>query len=173
MIRNEDIKDILKSARQKHKGVSERDIAFVVLCDALADKGMAYGLAYGESRDDADKHYACAAITALREVMRPFGIGVGDEDLITRAENKTELIKLLPKLRELRERGEIEAKDAVKMEIDIRAKLNDKFDMEEADGQKRIIVVPQKHDIICPHTNRECSKMPSKEACMRYYALKE
>ena len=62
-------------------------------------------------------------------------------------------------------------KDAIKIEADIRVKLNDKFNIEEEEGQKRIIVVPQKHDIICKFTNRECSAMPSKEACMKYYNL--
>ena len=60
---------------------------------------------------------------------------------------------------------------ASKVVLDARVKLNDKFNIEEEEGQKRIIVVPQKHDIICKWTSRECSAMPSKEACMKYYNL--
>ena len=60
---------------------------------------------------------------------------------------------------------------ASKVVLDARVKLNDKFNIEEAEGQKRIIIVPQKHDIICKWTQRGCSSMPSKEACMKYYKL--
>ena len=56
---------------------------------------------------------------------------------------------------------------------DIRINLNNKFEMTRSDDNRRIIVVPQKHLYICPHTNRECSNMPPKEVCMKYYNLIE
>ena len=113
------------------------------------------------------------ALQKLLGVLEPFGIGSVNEELITREQNKTELIRLLKEIKTLAESKKIDAKDAVKMEADIRVKLNDKFEMEESLSQKRIIIVPQKHDIICPHTNRECTSMPTKEACMKYYGLKD
>lgn len=173
MIKKEDIKVILKSTRQEWATVSEKDIAFVVLCDTFADKSVAYKMAYGRVATDAEAHYCTTRMLKLRDVLEPFGIGSVNEELITREQNKTELIRLLKEIKALAESKKIDAKDAVKMEADIRVKLNDKFEMEASQTQKRIIVVPQKHDIICPHTNRECTYMPTKEACMKYYGLKD
>lgn len=96
-----------------------------------------------------------------------------DEGMITKEENKAELIKMLDEIDAALQRKEIQFKDAMALKRDIRVKLNDKFEMEESTKEKRIIVVPQKHDYVCPHTNRECTKMPSKEACMEYYGLIE
>ena len=70
------------------------------------------------------------------------------ENSVTSEQNKTELIKLLQRIQTLADKKEISKRDAVKMEADIRVKLNDKFEMEESQKQKRIIVVPQKHDCV-------------------------
>ena len=130
-------------------------------------------MAYGKASADVEAHYHSAGMQKLLGVLEPFGIGSVNEEMITREQNKTELIRLLKEIKTLAESRKIDAKDAVKMEADIRVKLNDKFEMEESQSQKRIIIVPQKHDIICPHTNRECTSMPTKEACMKYYGLKD
>jgi len=92
---------------------------------------------------------------------------------ITREQNKTELLSLIERARRASENGDIDVKDALTMEKDIRVKLQDKFDMEKSEDERRIIVVPQKHDVVCPHTHRECTYMPTKEACMEHYNLKE
>lgn len=173
MIKKDDIRVILKSTRQEWATVSEKDIAFAVLCDTFADKATAYKMAYGKTSADAETHYRSAGMQKLLAVLEPFGIGSVNEEMITREQNKTELIRLLKEIKTLAESRKIDAKDAVKMEADIRVKLNDKFEMEESQSQKRIIIVPQKHDMICPHTNRECTSMPTKEACMKYYGLKD
>ena len=94
-------------------------------------------------------------------------------DDITFEENKQGLIKLLNQITKAKADGIMDTKDAFKLETDIRVKLNDKFDTAESTENKHIIVVPSKHDIICPHTNYECTFMPTKEACMKYYNIKD
>ena len=172
MIKKEDISVILASAQAYHAEIDVQDIAFVILCDAFADKGVAYSLAYGEESSNAEKVYNGKKISALLDAMQPFGYGKGNiENSVTSEQNKTELIKLLQRIQNLADAKEISRRDAVKMEADIRVKLNDKFEMEESQKQKRIIVVPQKHDCVRPHTHRECTFMPTKEACIEYYHL--
>lgn len=173
MLKDENIKDILKTARSSWSAASEKDIAFCVLCDTIEDKRVAYRLAYNTTSKDADTHFESENMKQLREALKPFGVGAVDEGVITREQNKTDLMQLLAKIKRAVNNGELEMRDALKMEADIRVKLNDKFDMDESDKKQHIIIVPQKHDYICPHTNRECSKMPSKDACMKYYNLKE
>jgi len=173
MIKHDDIKDILESVRKDWPSATEKDIAFAVLCDTYSDKGMAYKLAYGRAIANAAAFYKKPQVQKLLEILQPFGVGAVSEDIVTREQNKAELIRLLKSIKDLADDKKIDMKDAVKMEADIRVKLNDKFEMEESRKQKRIIIVPQKHDIICPHTNRECTYMPDKETCMKYYHLCE
>ena len=145
---------ILESVRIDWDKCDEKDIAFAILCDALEDKTLAYRLAYRKSEKDAAKFYETPRFNA-----------------ITKEENKNELLKMLDKLDQALSDGNLEPKDALKMQTDIRVKLNDKFEMEESQKQKRIIVVPSKHDIVCPTTNRECNYWASKKACCRHYGL--
>lgn len=179
MLKRSDIETILDSVRKEGHDVGMQDIAFQLLRGSVPME-VAYGMAfqrfaYSVAKDigkEAAEYCASQKVRALGGVLRTFGIGAAEDIDISKAENKADLIKLLKELQVAKENGEIETKDALKIETDIRVKLNDKFQMEEYDGQKRIIVVPQKHDIVCPHTHMECSYMPTKKACMEYYKLK-
>lgn len=164
MISYNDIKDIINSLKTEGIEARVRDVAYLVMCDAFVDKGLAAKVAYQEDEKPSNK-----VLSTLSEKLKPFGIGA--VTTISKDENREELLKLLQRVQDAEREGTIDPKDAIKIEADIRVKLNDKFNIEEEEGQKRIIVVPQKHDIICKFTNRECSAMPSKEACMKYYNL--
>lgn len=164
MISYNDIKDIINSLKTEGIEARVRDVAYLVMCDSFVDKGLAAKVAYQEDDKPSNK-----VLSTLAEKLKPFGIGA--VTTISKDENREELLKLLQRVQDAEREGAIDPKDAIKIEADIRVKLNDKFNIEEEEGQRRIIVVPQKHDIICKHTNRECSAMPSKEACMKYYNL--
>ena len=142
---------ILESARMDWQSVSEKDVAFAVLCDSLEDKSLAYRLAYNKSEKDAERFYNTPRFKKLLVLLEPFGVGVVTNKTITREENKAELLKMLTQIEDSFNAGDLEAKDALKMKADIRVKLNDKFEMEESQKQRRIIVVPSKHDIVCPN----------------------
>lgn len=164
MISYNDIKDIINSLKTEGIEARVRDVAYLVMCDAFVDKGLAAKVAYQEDEKPSNK-----VLSMLAEKLKPFGIGA--VTTISKDENREELLKLLQRVQDAEREGTIDPKDAIKIEADIRVKLNDKFNIEEEEGQRRIIVVPQKHDIICKWTSRECSAMPSKEACMKYYNL--
>lgn len=164
MISYNDIKDIINSLKTEGIEARVRDVAYLVMCDSFVDKALAAKVAYQEDDKPSNK-----VLSMLAERLKPFGIGT--VTTISKDENREELLKLLQKIQDAERDGTIDPKDAIKIEADIRVKLNDKFNIEEEEGQRRIIVVPQKHDIICKWTSRECSAMPSKEACMKYYNL--
>lgn len=164
MISYNDIKDIINSLKTEGVEARVRDVAYLVMCDSFVDKGLAAKVAYQEDDKPSNK-----VLSILAEKLKPFGIGA--VTTISKDENREELLKLLQRVQDAEREGTIDPKDAIKIEADIRVKLNDKFNIEEEEGQRRIIVVPQKHDIICKWTSRECSAMPSKEACMKYYNL--
>ncbi len=164
MISYNDIKYIINSLKTEGIEARVRDVAYLVMCDSFVDKGLAAKVAYQEEDKPSSK-----VLSMLAEKLKPFGIGA--VTTISKDENREELLKLLQRVQNAEREGTIDPKDAIKIEADIRVKLNDKFNIEEEEGQRRIIVVPQKHDIICKWTSRECSAMPSKEACMKYYNL--
>lgn len=164
MISYNDIKDIINSLKTEGIEAKVRDVAYLAMCDTFVDKAIAEQVAYQGCSKPSNK-----VLSALAEKLKPFGVGA--VTTISKDENREELLKLLQKIQDAERDGTIDPKDAIKIEADIRVKLNDKFNIEEEEGQKRIIVVPQKHDIICKWTSRECSAMPSKEACMKYYNL--
>lgn len=173
MLSNENIKDILNATRHD---VDERDLAFLVLCDNYKDIREAYKIAYGKTKSEeyVRNFRESDKISALVTAAKPFGVCQDGKVSISREENQSALIKMLGQIEQAMDDEEMDKGQALKMMADIRVKLQDKFDMEDdKDENKHIIVVPQKHDYICPHTNRECSKMPSKAACMKYYGLRD
>lgn len=172
MLNNSDIDLILSSIKEEFPKATEKDIIFAILYNALDDKDRAYRYAY-RTKGNGDERYNSAIFKPMITALEPFGICGVSEKVVTKEENKSELFKLLYSIDKMLDEHRIEPKDAIKMKADIRVKLNDKFNMEESMKQKRIIVVPQKHDIVCPHTHRECSYWATKEACMKHYGLKE
>lgn len=172
MIKKEDIKMVLDSTRADFPTVTASDVAFLVLCDTFAEKDFAYRVAYGK-KGDGEALYISKDMQRLLAILEPFGVGKVTGATITKEQNKQDLIKLLARVQKLGAEKAIDIKDALKLEGDLRVKLNDKFEMEENQNRRRIIIVPSKHDILCPHTNRECNFWPTKNACMKHYNLKE
>lgn len=91
----------------------------------------------------------------------------------TKEDNKAALLAQIDEIEQAFSNGEISFKDKSAQISAIRFRLQDKFELEKSDKEQRIIVVPAKHLFVCPHTNRECSNMPEKEVCMKYYELVE
>ena len=181
MITNSNIEEIIKKVKDElNKQVTLRDIMFILNQGMFEDRKTAYKASFGEivSDNDLDIYIYSERMQKLIDLLKPFmGCNLEDgaisEDDITFEENKQGLIKLLNQITKAKADGIMDTKDAFKLETDIRVKLNDKFDTAESTENKHIIVVPSKHDIICPHTNYECTFMPTKEACMKYYNVKD
>lgn len=169
MIGTNDIKGIINALKTEGIDAKVRDVAYLVMCDAFVDKELAEQVAYQECNKPSEK-----VLISLAEKLKPFGIGA--VTTISKDENREALLKEISEMKQIADEAKASGDSdtfikASKVVLDARVKLNDKFNIEEEEGQRRIIVVPQKHDIICKWTNRECSAMPSKEACMKYYNL--
>ena len=101
------------------------------------------------------------------------GEQTGKKKDYTKEDNKAALLAQIDEIEQAFNNGEISFKDKSAQISAIRFRLQDKFELAKSDKEQRIIVVPAKHLFICPHTNRECSNMPPKEVCMKYYNLVE
>lgn len=165
MIAEKDIKKIVSSLKDDGINITVSDIAYLVLCDTLGTQ-YAKEATYGNGKVTAK-----TKLDKLSEQLKPFGIGIASS--LTMEMNKESLVQRLAEIEEAKSTGTIDLKDAFKLELDYRTKLQDKFNVEAAEGERRIIMLPNKHDMVCPHTHRECTYMPTKEACMKYYNLKE
>lgn len=183
MIKVSDIRQIVKDAKVSgHKAACEADVVFAVLCGQLAYKELAYKYAYGtDDTKQAEAHFLTERISFIVAALRGYCATTGSngedtekdlESSLTKEQNTQEYIRLIARTEEAMRHKRISEKDGLKLIGEYRTRLNDKFvGMEEENKEQHIIIVPAKHDLICPHTNKECYQWPSKEACMEHYNL--
>ena len=176
-ITSDDMKRLRATMAHEWPDLRVTDVAFAVLCETFEDDAVAVAVAYREkapANGEESKAFSPRA-QALRKAVHQIVFGaVGQEDTISKEENRSELIRMIDEIQAGMDNGEIEKKDGLKMIADIRVKLNDKFEIEErSEGRQRLIIVPQKRDMICRYTNRECMNWPTREACIRHYNIKE
>ena len=107
------------------------------------------------------------------KVDEPMSVQKDDKETYTKEENKAALLAQIEEIEEAYQQNQISFKDKSAQISAIRFRLQDKFELEKSDKERRIIVVPAKHLFICKYTNRECSNIPPKEVCMKYYNLVE
>jgi hypothetical protein len=96
--------------------------------------------------------------------------GKGYSD-ISAEENKDAIIKRLGELKEMYDNKEISAKDYVKLDLEARVKLADKFDVVE-ESKQSVYILPPTYNMVCPHTHRECFQM-TKDYAIEHFDLIE
>lgn len=188
MITNEQIRQTINDCTKAGHAIGMRDISYVLLCKHYEDHATAYRILFGLDADfNADYAYTydqTASINYLRDYVE-FNLNddsfspkkkkkkISTEDDISFEENKAEILNLIRATKQAFENGEIEAKDALKIEADLRVKLNDKFSVTE-DVKDQIVVVHQKYDAICGRCGAEVARRPiTKEEAMKMYDLIE
>ena len=188
MITNEQIRQTINDCAKAGHAIGMRDISYILLCKHYEDHSTAYRILFGLDADfNAEYAYTydqTASINYLRDYVE-FNLSddtsakkkkkkkISDDDDISFEENKAEILNLIKATKQAFENGEIEAKDALKIEADLRVKLNDKFSVTE-EVKDQIVVVSQKYDAICGRCGCEVARRPiSKEEAMEMYDLIE
>lgn len=174
MLSRSNIDDILTATRGEYGDITEKDVMFLLLTDGTNDLMLAYDTIYNEelSEREVKDFLESGRMEALAKVMRNFGVCKDSSIIITGKENQEELAKMIPAIEAGIKDKSIESAVGLKMIYDIRFKLHDKFDMEKGDNaNNNLLMLPKKHDIICSYAHRECTRMPTMEACMEYYDL--
>ena len=177
----EDIKKIIEDASKKGFKIGVRDIAFVVLLDAFENEDIAYKCLFGSEsgfmQEYASVYARTGAVEYIKDYIDILSTNNGarskkqDVDDITFDENKSYMIKLKKDTEEAMANGEIEKKDALKILADISVKLNDKFNVKDANEDRQVVIVQNKFNAIC-----ECGReiyVPTKEEMMKKYNLVE
>lgn len=173
MITKDRIIEIVNDAQALGFSVSVKDISFSILKRCFGSSEIAYKTLFNKDASDASinlyedsapsKHINNVVTLELEKGKRKT---VNIED-ITFDENKAEMIKLLDKIDQGLLDGEISAKDAMKMQVDIRTKLNDKFGTSETTNEQYVQVLT-KFNYICPHTHKECYIATEKDLIKKY-----
>lgn len=183
LIALDEITKIIEDGKKMRHDISVRDIFYIILLRSFKEKNIVYAGLFGKdfTSDVLDKYDKSPKIKYLRKYMKSnyaekggdknVSVGKVDYEDITFEENKEQLIKNLETIRNMRDAGELDAKDFIKLDIEIRTKLNDKFAVSEKQDEQRIIV-ETKFNTICPHTHRECW-VQTKEYAMQHWDLIE
>lgn len=183
MITNDKLNTIILECQSSGYKVKIRDIAYLLLCRSFEDYKLAYKSIYGaECKDeDIEKYDESKEISFLRTYLdvnfkdksKNKKTISGTDDDITFEENKAEIIRLIKQTQESLADGKIDAKDALKIEADLRIKLNDKFQV-QSDTKEQMVVVNVKYDDVCSYCQHEVARRPmSKEEAMSKYNLIE
>lgn len=161
MLTEKDILELIKKAKEDGYDILVRDIAYVLLSNVFESKELAYAtIFFNEDVANAEQYEKNKKIYYLRDALSELLYeqpGAAKEPTykdISFEENKDALIKMLSKIKSMANRGKISAKDAMKLETDIRIKLNEKFDVSSDKHEKRVIV-NSKYNDICPYCRHE------------------
>lgn len=168
MINSDNIRSIIDAGNVAGHQVIVRDVSFVLLCRMYEEKDLAYKSLFPD-QDDFENYIKQDKIKWLQGYMlKSF---FSDEDnSITFDENKKAILELIEETKKRLENKEIEPKDALKIEADLRVKLNDKFKI-QSETREKVVIVEKKYNMICKH-GFECY-LPTKEDLMEMYDLVE
>lgn len=164
----EDIKEIVKSARLAGHDIRVKDISYAIVRQTVEDAVTTYRSIYDASAEEKEVRafenksamkYLWKAVRKYTEAGKPAPEQAKKNPAskykdITFEENKEALIELLDEIQELKGTEDLSVRDAVKLETEIRTRLNDKFAVSDKKEEHRI-VVNSKYNSICPYCRRE------------------
>ena len=168
MINSDNIRSIIDAGNVAGYQIIVRDVSFVLLCRMYEEKDLAYKSLFPD-QDDFDNYINQDKIKWLQGYMAKSFFS--DEDnSITFDENKKAILELIEETKKRLENKEIEPKDALKIEADLRVKLNDKFKI-QSETREKVVIVEKKYNMFCKH-GFECY-LPTKTDLMEMYDLVE
>ena len=186
MLSTDDLRQIKADCENAGHKIIVKDISFIIVKRMYSDVIVAYKSIYNDNKSDKEIHDfvnspAIKFLSMYVDSLLKQRQGIDDkptknkkktskEDDITFEENKAELIKLIKETQDALERGEIETKDALKIQAELRVKLNDKFNVQE-EIKDNVVQVFAKFNSICS-CGREIY-IPTKEDLMKKYNLIE
>lgn len=158
MISNENIEEIINEGANLGFDVTVADISNAILARFYEDR----------MNITTDTEYF--GNEAMKWLERYLSSVVFNDSDITFEDNRKAMLGLIEKTKRDLAAGRIEAKDALKIESDLRVKLNDKFKVQD-DTKDKVVFVEPKYNMICRH-GYECY-LPTKEDLMKMYNLVE
>lgn len=189
----DEIKDIIKESRLAGHDVKMKDVAYIIVRTVIDDRAVAYRSVFdtAESEDSVKQYEMQPGIKFLKNRLKkyispktqksaasaPKAQDTSVKDIsskykdITFEENKEAMLELIDEIQEGMRNKEIDVAVGLKMQTDIRTKLQDKFEVSNKKDEHRI-VVNTKFNHICEWTRKECF-LQTKEYAMKQWGLIE
>lgn len=189
----DEIKDIIKESRLAGHDVKMKDVAYIIVRTVIDDRAVAYRSIFdtAESEDSVKQYEMQPGIKFLKNRLKKYispkaqrsaapatkAQDTSDKDInskykdITFEENKEAMLELIDEIQEGMRNKEIDVAVGLKMQTDIRTKLQDKFEVSNKKDEHRI-VVNTKFNHICEWTRKECF-LQTKEYAMKQWGLIE
>lgn len=176
----EKVGKILTEANERGFNLKVKDISYILLTRYFEDKSYAYRVCFGmdiDYSDNAIEKYESGEghkfLKGILNEVREGGFSSRYAEDITFEENKAYMLKLKKDTEEAMDRGELEAKDGLKILADLSVKLNDKFSV-QAEVKDQMVFVNAKYDDVCSYCQHEVARRPmTKEEAMKEYNLIE
>lgn len=189
----DEIKDIIKESRLAGHDVKMKDVAYIIVRTVIDDRAVAYRSVFdtAENEDSVKQYEMQPGIKFLKNRLKKYispktqksaasAPKVQDTSVkdisskykdITFEENKEAMLELIDEIQEGMRNKEIDVAVGLKMQTDIRTKLQDKFEVSNKKDEHRI-VVNTKFNHICEWTRKECF-LQTKEYAMKQWGLIE
>lgn len=157
-----EINNIIEHCKSMGYSLRVGDIVYIFALQGFKDKKVVYNALFGvgATAAEVEEYDSSKKMKALSRYLKSkYFKGIPTDDKkeyrdISFDENKEALIKLLDKIQSMAANGEIEKKDAVKLETDIRTKLNDKFAVSDKQDDSKVVVL-NKYNDVCPYCHHE------------------
>ena len=191
MLSTDDLRNIKNDCEKAGYKIVVKDISFAIVKKMYEDVLVAYKSIYNDNRTDTDivAFAKSPTITFLSSYLDSMLKQRGGSGIVTKTttttkakdtsnditfeENKAEIIRLIKETQDARANGEMDVKDALKLEGELRVKLNDKFKVQE-EVKDNVVVVNQKYNDVCPRCHTEIArKEMTKDEAMKTYNLVE
>ena len=191
MLSTEDLRNIKNDCEKAGYKIVVKDISYAIVKRMYEDVLVAYKSIYNDNRTDTDivAFAKSPTITFLSSYLDSMLKQRGGSGIVTKTttttkakdtsnditfeENKAEIIRLIKETQDARANGEMDVKDALKLEGELRVKLNDKFKVQE-EVKDNVVVVNQKYNDVCPRCHTEIArKEMTKDEAMKTYNLVE
>lgn len=193
------IKHIVNEASQRGHDVTIRNIAYALMRVYFNDPTIAYtvinGSAPNNDTSELSDYDSMSSIQYLihwikkdlakkeskeedivAKALKKQKENTPKEDLISSEENFEGAVEQLKRVEELRMRYEPTdiktLRDLEKMELEIRVKLVDKFDMQREEVNEKIVTF-KVFDYICPWTRHECYQIGKEEAMEKWNLIEK
>lgn len=192
------LKNIVKEAADRGHDVTVRNVAYSLMRVYFDDPTIAYTVINGSApKQDSDvtnydsmnsiqylNHWFTKDLLKNNErkedivskALKKQKESAPKEELITSEENFAGAVEQLKRVKELRERcdeSDIKTlRDLEKMELEVRVKLVDKWDMQKEEVNEKIIT-PKVYDYVCPWTRHECYQIGKEEAMEKWNLIEK
>lgn len=161
ILTSEEVERIKSDALKEGFGISQEELNIFLLARMYHDKEYAV--------EDWESFSRQRKIIWLDTYIKRMASEIDTENPeLTFEENRQAMADLIQETKARLANGEIDAKDALKIEADLRVKLNDKFKVQD-DTRDKVVIVETKYNTVC-RFGHECY-MPTRNELMEMYDL--